>query len=92
MSADSHRALVRRYIDEVWNGRQPAAPFFAPGFRRSLTATAPPLTGAEQQQRIIDFQAAFPGLHFTIEDLIKERGQLVVYLETRTENGASDDR
>lgn len=81
MSADSHRALVRRYIDEVWNGRQPAAPFFAPGYRRYLTATAPPLTGAQQQQRIIDFQAAFPDLHFTVEDLVAE-GDRVVFRAT----------
>ena len=77
MSADSHRALVRRYIDEVWNGRQPAAPFFAPGYRRYLAAMAPPLTGAQQQQRISDFQAAFPDLHFTVEDLVAEGDRVV---------------
>jgi predicted ester cyclase len=81
MWADSHRALVRRYIDEVWNGRQPAAPFFAPGYRRYLTATAPPLTGAQQQQRIIDFQAAFADRHFTVEDLVAE-GDRVVFRAT----------
>ena len=81
MSAASHRALVQRYIDEVWNGRQPAAPFFAPGYRRHLAATVPPLTGAEQEQRIIDFQAAFPDLHFTIKDLVAE-GDRVVFRAT----------
>jgi predicted ester cyclase len=72
---------VQRYIDEAWNGRQPAAPFFAPGYRRYLTATAPPLSGAEQQQRIIDFQAAFTDLHFTVEDVVAE-GDRVVFRAT----------
>lgn len=61
--------LVRRYINEVWNAGQPALPFFAPHYRRYLAATAPPLTGAEQQARISSFRAAFPDLHFTVEDL-----------------------
>ena len=81
MSIDDHKALVRRYIDEVWNGGQPAAPFFAPHYKRYVTATAVPLTGAEQNQRIISFHRAFPDLHFTIDDLFAE-GDRVVFRVT----------
>lgn len=81
MSTEKHKALVRRYIDEAWNGGQPAAPFFAPHYKRYVTATAVPLTGAEQEQRIKGFQSAFPNLYFTIDDLFAE-GDRVVFRVT----------
>lgn len=81
MSVTNNKALVRRYIDEVWNEGQPALFFFAPHYRRYLGATAPPLTGAEQQERIAGFRAAFPDLHFTLEDLLAE-GDRVVFRAT----------
>lgn len=40
MSADNHKDLARRYIEEVWNDGKPAAPFFAPHYKRYITATA----------------------------------------------------
>jgi len=52
-----------------------AGHWWAPGAR------SPAPTGAEQEQRIIDFQAAFPDLHFTIEDLVAE-GDRVVFRAT----------
>lgn len=81
MSIADNTALVRRYIGEVWNAGQPAAPFFAPHYRRYLGATAPPLTGAEQQQRIAQFRAAFPDLHFALADVVAE-GDRVVFRAT----------
>ena len=81
MSADNHKALVQRYINEVWNNGQSATPFFAPHYKRYVTATAVPLTGAEQQQRILSFQRAFPDLHFTIDDLLAD-GDRVVFRAT----------
>jgi len=77
VSIASNKELVRRYIDEVWNGRQPAAPFFTPDYRRHIAATSPALTGAEQQQRIRDFQAAFPDLQFAHEDMVAEDDRVV---------------
>jgi predicted ester cyclase len=59
----------------------PALPFFAPHYRRYLQATAPPLTGVEQQQRITGFRAAFPDLHFTVADMVAE-GDRVVFRAT----------
>lgn len=77
MSVADNKALVRRYIDEAWNGGQPALPFFAPHYKRYLQATATPLTGAEQQQRIAQFRAAFPDLHFALDDLVAEEDRVV---------------
>ncbi len=81
MSIATNKTLVRRYIDEVWNGEQPALPFFAPHYRRYLGATASPLTAAEQSERIASFRVAFPDLHFTLEDLVAE-GDRVVFRAT----------
>ena len=80
MSADNHTILVQRYIDEVWNGGQSATLFFAPHYKRYVTAIAVPLSGAEQQ-RIMSFQRAFPDLHFSIDDLLAD-GDRVVFRAT----------
>ena len=81
MFVANNTALVRRYVDEVWNHGQPAAPFFAPHYRRYLGATAPPLTGVEQQQRSTHFRTAFPDLHFTLADMVAD-GDRVVFRAT----------
>lgn len=77
MGTDDHKALVRRYIDEVWHqGRAPEA-FFAPSYRRHLSPMLPPLGPAEQTARIAAFRAAFPDIQFTIEDLVAEGDRVV---------------
>ena len=81
MTVEANKALVERYVDEVWNGRQPGGAFFSPNYQRHLTGTSPALTNAEQQQRVRDFQMAFPDLHFTVEDLFAE-GDRVVFRAT----------
>ncbi len=81
VSIANNKTLVQRYIDEVWNQGKPALPFFAPHYRRYLGATAPPLTGMEQQQRIAGFRATFPDLHFTLADMVAE-GDRVVFRAT----------
>jgi predicted ester cyclase len=74
MSAEEDKALVRRYIEVVWNQRNLAAldELFAPTYQRYVSATATPLTREGQRQRIAGFHTAFPDLHFTIEDLLAE--------------------
>ncbi len=78
MTSETSKALVRRYIDEVWHAGHSAAPFFAPGYRRYLAPTAEALAGPEQEARILTFRTAFPDLRFTIEALIAE-GERVVF-------------
>ena len=44
MSAEENEALVRRYIEVVWNKRETAAldEFHAPHYKRYVSATATP--------------------------------------------------
>lgn len=83
MSAEENKALVRRYIEVVWNQRNIAAldELFAPNYQRHVSATAEPLSGEGQRQRIAGFHTAFPDLHFTIEDLFAE-GDCVTFRVT----------
>lgn len=80
MSIEQNKSIVRRYFEEAWNaGRlevldaivapmyvnhDPAAPDLPPG-----PAGLKPI--------IAGFRAAFPDLHFTIEDLIAEDDKVV---------------
>ena len=74
MSAEENKALVRHYIEVVWNQRNVAAldELLAPNYQRYVSATAAPLSREGQRQRITGFHTAFPDLHFTIEDLLAE--------------------
>jgi predicted ester cyclase len=79
MSEENNKLLVRRYIDEVWNGGNSvaAADFFAPDYKRYLSPAAPPLTRDGQQRRIAAFQEAFPDIRFEIENLLAEDDRVV---------------
>ena len=74
MSVEENKSLVRRYLDEVWNQRNPAAvdEFLAPDYRRYLSPIAAPLTRDGQRQRLTGFRAAFPDVHLTLEDVFAE--------------------
>jgi predicted ester cyclase len=79
MSAEENKALVRRYIEVVWNERNAAAleEFLAPHYKRYVSATAAPLSGEGQRQRVTGFHTAFPDIYFTIEDLFAEEDRVV---------------
>jgi predicted ester cyclase len=66
------RALLDRYIEEVWNQANPAAvtAFVTPGYRRHLSATAQPLDAGGQLLRLQGFRTAFPDATITIEDTV----------------------
>jgi predicted ester cyclase len=83
MSAEENKALVRRYIEVVWNKRNTAAldELLAPNYKRYVSATATPLTREGQRQRVTGFHTAFPDIHFTIEDLFAE-GDRVAFRAT----------
>jgi predicted ester cyclase len=74
MSAEENEALVRRYIEVVWNKRETGAldEFLAPHYKRYVSATATPLSSEDQRQRVTGFHVAFPDIHFTIEDVFAE--------------------
>ena len=74
MSSQEIASLVNRYVEEILNnGRfELLGEFFATGYQRFLSPTAPPLTPEAQQQRLAGLRTAFPDLHLTVEDIIVE--------------------
>jgi predicted ester cyclase len=74
MSAEDLKALVRDYIEEMWNqgNLSRADDLLAAHYRRYTVPTAAPLSRDAQKQRIAALRAAFPDMHVTIEDLLVE--------------------
>ena len=83
MFVDANKAVVRRFYDELWNGRQldVADEIFAEGCRShqlrsgeesSALARAP----EEIKQHVREWLAGFPDLRFEVDELIAE-GDLV---------------
>jgi steroid delta-isomerase-like uncharacterized protein len=73
MSAEQNKAVVRRFEEEVWNGRSPSRveEFFAAShiFR---AAGSRPLDRDGHRQMIAHFQGAFPDGRNTSEELLAE--------------------
>jgi len=91
MSLEANKEHIRRYFDEAWNKRNPAADdmFIDP----NVVVHAPPLPGApagvEGAKAVLGmFITAFPDLNVVIEDLVAE-GDLVMQRWTApvTHNG-----
>jgi predicted ester cyclase len=80
MSAETHKALVRRLLERVRCGWTPDVieEFFAPSYRRYLNPTTPPLTREGQRDRANRLRAAFPDATATLEDILAE-GDRVAY-------------
>ena len=72
MSTESHKALVRRYVEEVWDKGNLAAldDFLAADYRRQVAPTVPPMTLEGQKQRLAGFPAAFPDIELTVDDVL----------------------
>jgi len=83
MSAELNKALLHRYIEEVWEKENPAAVdnFLAPTYARHRSPTTPPLTREDQKQLLAAFRTAFPDVKITIEDVIAE-GDKVAFRST----------
>ena len=78
MSIEENKDLVRRFEEEVWNGRNPSRvdAFFAAShiFR---AAGSPPLDREGHRQMIAHFQDAFPDGRNTSEELLAEGDKVV---------------
>jgi predicted ester cyclase len=89
MPADDPKAVIRRWV-EAWNTQNldAAEVLLAPEFIRH-DANLPDVVGPQaERQHVADDLAAFPDLHFEIEQLIAE-GDLVAarYLVQGTHQG-----
>ena len=78
MSAEENKALLRRYIKEVWDRQNPAAvdDFLAPKYKRHRSPTTEPLTRDGQKDLLTKFRAAFPDIQVTVEEIIAEGGRI----------------
>jgi steroid delta-isomerase-like uncharacterized protein len=78
MSTEENKALLRRYIKEVWDKQNPAAvdEFLAPDYKRHRSPTIEPLTRDDQKQLLTKFRAGFPDIQLTVEEIIAEDNRL----------------
>ena len=81
--SDTNKTVVRRYLQEVWQKRNPEAleKFLSADYRRYLSPAAEPLTLEAQKARLTGFHEAFPDLQFTLEDIFAE-GDRVAFRST----------
>ncbi len=76
MSTESNKALIREYMEEVWNRRDPAAAdrLFAPSYvNHDPDTPGGPFRGPDGIRQIVQtYTAPFPDLHYTIENQVAE--------------------
>jgi len=74
MSIEENKTLLRRYIEEVWDKRNPAAvdDFLSLNYKRHRSPITAPLSREEQKQLLIRFRAAFPDIQLKVEEVIVE--------------------
>ena len=85
VSLDGHKALVRRYYEELWNRwrLELADELLAPdvSFRGSLAVEVAGIEGFKGYVRLV--QTAFPDFHNTVEELVAEGDRVVARLTYR---------
>ena len=90
--SEQNKALVRRAVEEVWNGRNFAnlSAFVASDIVIHATLPEGKIHGPEGIQHFYGaLHNAFPDLHFTIEDQIAEGDRVVTrWTATGTHTGA----
>jgi steroid delta-isomerase-like uncharacterized protein len=76
-----NKAIVRRLYEEVWNKRrlEVVDELISPSHALNDPIVSGSQTGPElYKRRVVEFTASFPDLCFTIEDMIAEKGKVVV--------------
>ena len=84
-SAADNKALVRRYLETLWEQWDSPAveACLAPHYQRHLTPHTPPLPREGFRQRLARFRAAFADLQHTLEDLVAEGDRVVIRVTIR---------
>ncbi len=84
MAIEENKALLRRWV-EFWNtgDAEGVGALVAPGYVRH-DPNGPEVRGPEGERRpVATYLAAFPDLHFTIEDLVAEGDTVVARFTVR---------
>jgi len=79
-TANDHKAAVRRYFEDVYNGHEDALlhDLFHPDFHEYTGIHG---TGPQLAKHVVEFErSVFPDIHFTIEDMLAEDDDVVVRL------------
>ena len=92
MSTEDNKALMRRFLEEVFNKKNLAAieEFISPNhIDHSAGAVGSPVGPEGSRQLIGMMLTAFPDMHVTVEDMIAEGNKVVVrFTERGTQQGA----
>jgi steroid delta-isomerase-like uncharacterized protein len=76
---EANKALARSMWDAVSSGNLSALDnIYSSDYKRYLSATAAPLTAAQQKARLTGLRTAFPDLTLTIEDMSAEGDRVSV--------------
>ncbi|HMA34126.1 MAG TPA: ester cyclase [Chloroflexia bacterium] len=80
MSVEANKAIVRRFLEEAWNQKNPAVAdeLLAPTYVYRSSESAAVLGPAESKQLIGLFATAFPDAAATIEGIVAEADQVAV--------------
>src|SRR6185437_8799768 len=91
MPSDDLKAILRRFVDEVWNGGDLDAVerFIAPSYVRHDPGLPMEVRGPEGVRQVVSvYRTAFPDLHLELEDLLVEGDRLALRLTgTGTQRG-----
>jgi steroid delta-isomerase-like uncharacterized protein len=92
MSTEDNKALMRRFLEEVFNKKNLAAidELIAPNHIDHSAGAAGSPAGPEGSRQLIGMMlTAFPDMHVTVEDMIAEGDKVVVrFTERGTQQGA----
>ena len=85
MSAEAHKAVIRRYIEEAWNKGNVGIidELMAEQYARYMGVGAPPLDREGQKQRILGFRRSFPDLRLEVEDMVADSDKVSFRLVLR---------
>jgi steroid delta-isomerase-like uncharacterized protein len=76
----NNKAIVRRLYDEVWNKRRLEVidELISPSHALNDPLASDSQVGPKlYKQRVVELTTSFPDLHFSIEDMIAEKGKVV---------------
>ena len=96
MSAEQNKAIVRRFIEELWNNRNldVADEIFAADctthqLRSGLEVAASPRDPETLKRHVAEWLTSFPDLSFSVEQMVAETDQVVSRIVMRgTHTGA----
>jgi len=79
MSTEQNKSIVRRWVEEGWNQQNAALidELFTPNFYQHETGSETVTSSEALKQFHAGYLAAFPDMHFTIEDLVAEGDKVV---------------